>query len=139
MPSEAVAKKLPRKPSPICPTPPMGDGPQASKLANPVAAIGSPDLARQAKPVEWYNIVTNGEMNLFMPPFSGSLSDRQRWDVIAYVFTLGSSSQAVQQGESIYTEQCAACHGASGRGDGAKRCTIRHVEFERTADFIHRA
>src|SRR5512146_2104515 len=82
----------------------MGDGPQATKLANPVAAIGSPELARQAKPVEWYNIVTNGEMNLFMPPFSGSLSDRQRWNVIAYVFTLSNSSQAVLQGQSTYTE-----------------------------------
>lgn len=96
----------------------MGDGPQAANLANPVAAIGSPDLARQAKPVAWYNIVTNGEMNLFMPPFSGSLTDRQRWDVVAYVFTLSAPSQAVQEGQGIYTGQCASCHGASGRGDG---------------------
>src|SRR5512135_2516626 len=96
----------------------MGDGPQAANLANPVAPIGSADLARQAKPADWYNIVTNGQMAQYMPPFSGSLTDRQRWDVIAYVLSLSSSPQLVDEGKTIYADNCAACHGASGRGDG---------------------
>ncbi len=98
----------------------MGDGPQAANLANPVAPIGSKDLARQAKPADWYNIVTNGQMAQYMPPFSGSLTDRQRWDVIAYVFSLSNPPQLVDEGKSIYTANCTACHGASGRGDGAQ-------------------
>ncbi len=98
----------------------MGDGPQAANLANPVAPIGSPDLARQAKPVDWYNIVTNGQMAQFMPPFSGSLTARQRWDVVAYVLSLSNSPQLVDQGKTIYSDKCATCHGASGHGDGTQ-------------------
>ncbi len=96
----------------------MGDGPQASGLPNPVAPIGSADLARQAKPGDWYNVVTNGQMSQYMPPFSSSLTDRQRWDVVAFVFSLSNSQPLVDEGQSIYTQNCAACHGASGRGDG---------------------
>jgi mono/diheme cytochrome c family protein len=96
----------------------MGDGPQAANLANPVAPIGSADLARQAKPVEWYNIVTNGQMAQYMPPFSGSLTDRQRWDVVAYILSLSNPLQLVDEGSAVYTESCAACHGDAGRGDG---------------------
>ena len=39
----------------------LGNGVQAGKIPNPVAAIGSPDLARQAIPSVWYNIITQGD------------------------------------------------------------------------------
>ncbi|HEX7597615.1 MAG TPA: c-type cytochrome, partial [Polyangia bacterium] len=95
----------------------MGDGPKASQLPNPVAPIGSVQLARQAKPMTWFDVVANGRVDKFMPPFA-SLTDRQRWDVIAYVYTLSVPSAVLQQGQTVYTGQCASCHGATGRGDG---------------------
>ena len=39
-----------------------GDGPQASQLPNPVAALASPDLARASTPEEWYTQVTQGNL-----------------------------------------------------------------------------
>src|SRR5690242_17172853 len=69
----------------------MGDGPQAAKLSNPVAPIGSVDLARKSKPVDWFNMVTNGNLQKYMPGFSESLNDRQRWDVVAYALSLSTS------------------------------------------------
>ncbi len=95
----------------------LGDGPQASLLPNPVTALGSPQVAQQAIPAEWYRVVTQGRMDRRMPPFV-SLNDRQRWDVVAYALTLSTPEQTIAQGAGLYAEQCAACHGESGRGDG---------------------
>ena len=102
----------------------MGDGPKASALPNPVAAIGSAQLARAAKPMTWYDVVTNGRVDKFMPPFA-SLTDRQKWNVLAYVYTLSMPSAVLTQGQAVYTDQCASCHGATGRGDGPKAASAR--------------
>jgi hypothetical protein len=63
-------------------------------------------------------LVTEGNLERFMPPFS-SLSDRERWDVVAYAYTLNVSEEMISLGETIYQENCAACHGNTGQGDGA--------------------
>lgn len=102
----------------------MGDGPQASKLSNPPAPIGSTELARQRKPAEWFNIVTVGNLEKFMPGFSQSLSDRQRWDIVAYVYTLSASADELAQGKELYNTNCAECHGETGLGDGAKAASL---------------
>ena len=52
-----------------------------------------------------------------MPPFP-SLSDRQKWDVIAYVYTLSTSPEIISEGEQLYQQHCADCHGENGQGDG---------------------
>ncbi len=95
----------------------MGDGAQGAQLPNPVPAIGRVDKARTAVPSSWYSMVTNGNLERFMPPFA-SLSEGQRWDVIAYVLSLSTSEEQLAQGEALYQDNCAACHGAEGRGDG---------------------
>ena len=95
----------------------MGDGPRAEQLSVPVAAIGDPALARQKTPSEWFRIVTQGNLEKFMPPFA-SLSDPQRWDVVAYVYTLSMEGDVLEAGEKLYQENCARCHGESGKGDG---------------------
>ncbi|RPI22046.1 MAG: hypothetical protein EHM70_24310, partial [Chloroflexota bacterium] len=97
----------------------QGDGPQASQLPNPPAPLGLPDLARQSTPAEWYAIVTNGNMDKFMPPFT-SLSDNQRWDVVAYAFSLSTTSEEIALGEELYLDNCADCHGENGKGTGPK-------------------
>jgi len=100
-----------------------GGGPKANELPNPVSAIGSIDLARQAKPAYWYTIVTRGNLELFMPPFI-SLSDRQRWDVVAYALSLGVSAESVFRGSNLYQEYCASCHGIDGKGNGPKAANL---------------
>ena len=94
----------------------MGDGTMASQLSVPPAALASPAIMRAARPMDWFDLVTNGRMDRMMPPFGGSLSDRQRWDVISYVFTLGTNQSELAQGKEIYTAQCIQCHGESGVG-----------------------
>jgi mono/diheme cytochrome c family protein len=95
----------------------LGNGPDAGMLSNPVAPLGDPDLARLAAPADWYLMVANGNLQNFMPPFA-SLSVPERWDVIAYAYTLSTTPEEVARGQELYRENCAACHGVRGEGDG---------------------
>jgi mono/diheme cytochrome c family protein len=95
----------------------LGDGVDASDLPNPVTPLGSPDVSRLAAPVDWHDMITEGNLERFMPPFT-SLSDRQRWDVVAYLYTLSTSPEELAQGEELYNELCSACHGRTGKGNG---------------------
>ncbi len=95
----------------------LGDGPQAAQLPTDVLPLGRAQVARQAVPLEWYLIITEGNLERFMPPFQ-SLSDRQRWDVTAYILTLSMEAEALSQGAELYAKNCAGCHGERGSGDG---------------------
>jgi mono/diheme cytochrome c family protein len=93
----------------------LGDGPQSGKLPVPVPALGDPALAVAARPVDWYNMVTNGNLERYMPGFT-SLDDRQRWDVVSYALTLSLSGSAAASGKEIYSANCESCHGEQGTG-----------------------
>jgi len=86
----------------------LGDGPQGLQLPVPVAALGSADVAAQASPADWFLVVTLGNMDNFMPPFA-SLSDQERWDVVAYAQSLSKTSEQISQGEQLFNENCADC------------------------------
>ena len=99
-----------------------GDGVMAAAIQeqfkSPVADLASDVVARARTPEEWYNVVANGRLQNGMPGFAGSLDIDQRWDVIAYAWSLAASPQQVERGKAVYAEQCAHCHGNSGKGDG---------------------
>ena len=96
----------------------LGDGPQGAQLPNPVPALGSVEVARQAAPADWFNMVTQGNLERFMPPFT-SLTDRQRWDVVAFALSLSVPASSIAQGETLYQANCAECHGKDGQGGSA--------------------
>ncbi|MBI3159093.1 MAG: c-type cytochrome [Chloroflexi bacterium] len=96
----------------------LGDGPQAGQLPVQVPAIGTLDLAAQNSPAAWFAIVTLGNLDSFMPPFQNALSDRERWDVLAYVYSFSSQPSMIELGAGVYQAECAACHGENGQGDG---------------------
>jgi mono/diheme cytochrome c family protein len=101
----------------------LGDGPQAAQLPNPPAALGSPDLARQATLAGWYQTVTQGNIQNFMPPFN-SLTDGQRWDVVAYAFSLSAPQGTLDQAKQLFQASCARCHGDAGQGDGPDAASL---------------
>jgi len=81
----------------------LGDGPQGIQLGVTVPAFGLPEIARPASPAQWYTTVTRGNMERFMPPFA-SLSDQQRWDVVAYAMTLHTSEEEIAKGKGLFED-----------------------------------
>lgn len=91
----------------------MGDGSLSGNLEIAPTKIGDTDIGRSAVPAEWHEIVTEGRLNRFMPPFS-SLSNSERWDVVTYALTLSTTQSELGRGEERYVELCADCHGNEG-------------------------
>ena len=100
-----------------------GDGPSASELPVPMGAIGTAIVSRHATPAEWYTLITDGDLERYMPPFS-NLTDRQRWDLVAYVYSLSAPSESIALGQELYQANCAQCHGPNGQGDGPEAANL---------------
>jgi mono/diheme cytochrome c family protein/plastocyanin len=47
-----------------------------------------------------------------------SLSDAEKWDVVAAMWQSNTSSASLENGKQLYAQNCAACHGETGAGDG---------------------
>jgi mono/diheme cytochrome c family protein len=73
-----------------------------------VPALGSAAVAEEAAPADWFLTVTLGNMEKLMPPFN-SLSDQERWDVVAYAISLSTTPGQVSQGKKLFEENCADC------------------------------
>jgi mono/diheme cytochrome c family protein len=86
----------------------LGDGAQGIQLGVTVPAFAIAESARSASPSQWYTTVTRGRMDRFMPPFA-SLNDQQRWDVVAYIITLHTTTDEIQKGKAIFEANCAKC------------------------------
>lgn len=95
-----------------------GDGPQAAALNPKPAPIGDPKLVASVTPAMMYRIVSVGVSSTPMVGFAGTLTPQQRWNVVSYVVSLRTSAAQVGEGEGLYMQRCAQCHGATGAGDG---------------------
>ncbi len=93
-----------------------GNGAQAAELPNPVPALGTLEVSHAESPQDWYAMITKGNIQRYMPSFT-SLSERQRWDVIAYLYSLGNSAELPDKGKTLYRKNCAECHGKAGEGN----------------------
>lgn len=47
-----------------------------------------------------------------------SLSDAEKWDVVAAIWQSNTSPSSLNNGKQLYAQNCAACHGETGAGDG---------------------
>jgi mono/diheme cytochrome c family protein len=86
----------------------LGDGEQGIQLNVTVPAFGLPEIARPASPAQWYTVVTRGNIERFMPPFA-SLSDQERWDVVAYAMTLHMTEKELEDGQALFETNCENC------------------------------
>jgi mono/diheme cytochrome c family protein len=51
-------------------------------------------------------------------PLSVDLDDDQLWDLVAALWSDFVSPQPFKEGQELYAQNCAACHGSAGGGDG---------------------
>lgn len=56
--------------------------------------------------------------NLRNTPKFSSYSDRQLWDAVAFIWQTNTTSRALAESRQLYAQNCAACHGGSGDGNG---------------------
>lgn len=96
----------------------LGNGPQAAQLQFPPTQFADALTMRELAPSTMFSVTKLGRIERFMPPFGGSTSDPDIWNVVAYVWSLHVGAEDLRSGETLYQTNCAACHGDAGRGDG---------------------
>jgi mono/diheme cytochrome c family protein len=94
----------------------MGDGERIGSLPVPPPPLGSLSYSRKISPTIWFQTVTQGKIEKLMPGFGSSLSDRQRWDVVAYLLSLGTKEDQLVDGEQVFSHYCQGCHGLNAAG-----------------------
>lgn len=57
-------------------------------------------------------------LRLRSEPALANLSDKELWDVVAWIWEQQTSPQSLEEAKQLYTANCAACHGETGKGDG---------------------
>ncbi len=97
----------------------QGNGAQAAALRArfPDARLDlTESLAKRTASLrDWFQVVTQGRIERGMPPWSGALSEPERWAVTLYAWSLATPPEALAEAESRYRDTCAGCHGEDGR------------------------
>ena len=62
--------------------------------------------------------LTHSPYDVFAELKNTSLTESQRWDVVAYLWQTNTTPESLANGKELYAENCAACHGENGAGDG---------------------
>ena len=71
----------------------------------------NPDYVREHSPYEaWQSLRTS--------PDNNSWDDGDVWDLVSYLWRSNTTPESLKVGEQLYTQNCAACHGTDGEGDG---------------------
>lgn len=108
----------------------MGDGPQGIQLQGvTVPALALPEIAQSASPAQWFMAVSQGNINRFMPPFVGALSNQERWDVVAYLTTLHTTPEGLARGKQLFEANCPDC--ASKFTDQKKMAALSEADLAR--------
>jgi len=58
-------------------------------------------------------------------PETAQLSDQQIWDLIALTYRSRTTPEQLAEGKQLYQQNCAACHGETGQGDGVIAPSLR--------------
>lgn len=66
-------------------------------------------LVAAKSPLEWFDIISEGKIENLMPPWELALSERERWDVALYSYTLAYRDAALSLGERLWRESCGGC------------------------------
>lgn len=90
-----------------------GNGSLVDRLPKQPPSFVDAERTANTAPAQWFLTVTQGKMDALMPAFT-SLSEAERWDVVAYITSLRYSQAERQQGAALYQERCATCHQQGG-------------------------
>jgi mono/diheme cytochrome c family protein len=60
----------------------------------------------------------NSPYQVFNDLSNTALTKSQRWAVVAYLWQSNTTSESLANGKQLYAQNCAACHGENGAGNG---------------------
>ena len=80
---------------------------RGQQLATELSVDLSAEYYRSHSPYQAFNDLSNT-----------SLTEAQRWDVVAYLWQSNTAKESLANGQKLYAQNCAACHGENGAGDG---------------------
>jgi mono/diheme cytochrome c family protein/plastocyanin len=85
------------------------------------SAIGGQQLAAKLDlsklgAVEFYR--ANSPYQTFEQLNSTTLKDAEKWDVVASIWAANTTPESLANGKKLFAQNCAACHGEKGAGDG---------------------
>jgi mono/diheme cytochrome c family protein/plastocyanin len=93
---------------------PVIPGSQPFAVRGEKLAVGL-DISEFIEP-EFYSM--SSPYQLFEEVAETSLSDAERWDVASYIWQSNTTPESLANGRELYAQNCAACHGETGGGDG---------------------
>jgi high-affinity iron transporter len=96
----------------------MGDGVAAKGMDPPPPAIGDAAAMADATPALLYRVISVGVPGTQMVAWGSTLTAQQRWEVVAYLQSLHATPGHVAEGEGLFVQSCATCHGSAGGLDG---------------------
>jgi high-affinity iron transporter len=96
-----------------------GDGPAGVALTPKPPPIGLAEHMKGVTPAMTYRVLSVGIAGTPMVGYGGTLTPEERWNVVAYVTSLRTTRAQLLEGEGLFTQRCASCHGVTGAGDGA--------------------
>ena len=97
----------------------LGDGAAGVKLTPHPPAIGNAALMKGVSPALMYRVMSVGISGTPMVGFGNVLTSAQRWNVVAYINSMRATRSQQLEGEGLFTQRCASCHGVVGASDGA--------------------
>jgi mono/diheme cytochrome c family protein len=85
------------------------------------SAIGGQQLAAKLdlsklRTTEFYR--ANSPYQTFEQLNSTALNDAEKWDVVASIWKANTTPESLANGKKLFAQNCAACHGEKGAGDG---------------------
>ena len=100
-----------------------GDGADAARAGITPADFTDVLFMRRETPADFFDRVTLGHRRRGMPEWT-SLTPLQRWDLVAYVWTLHQFDADRAEAKRLWTDRCASCHGAAGGGVEGKAADL---------------
>ena len=85
------------------------------------SAISGQELAANLDLSKWNSLDfyrSNSPYQTFDQLSSTNLTDAEKWDVVASIWKANTTPESLANGKKLFAQNCAACHGENGAGDG---------------------
>ena len=87
-----------------------------------------PDYYRSHSPAQVY-------LDLRADPALSSLSNSDVWDLVAYIWQSNTTPDGLASGQKLFAQNCAACHGETGGGNGVFATDVNTLTGKSPAKF----